>query len=352
MDERNEIATMLELMLQPAFRVENETITHVNQAAAGFYLQPGQQVLPLIASGQEEYQTMGSGCLYLELSLHGQKIGASILRMPEYDIFTLEQQASLPQLNAMALAAVELRRPLIGAMAIAEQMLPKLGQQEDVQAAQMNRRLHQLLRVVNNMTDAAGYASAQTISMEYVGICSFLEEILQKTADLAQKANLQLEYSLPNTEIYTLVNTEKLERAVYNLLSNALKFAPSGSVIQVKLVCRNERLYFTVVNDHEQTVPLSNIYNRFLRDPGYEDPRNGIGLGMVLVRTTATLHGGAVLVEQAENSIRITMTLKVSHPKDTVLRSPSLSIDYSGERDHCLIELSDVLPASVYDPNN
>ena len=46
------------------------------------------------------------------------------------------------------------------------------------------------------------------------------------------------------------------------------------------------------------------------------------------------------------------MTLAIRPGEGDRLRSPALRVDYSGERDHGLLELSDVLPASLYMPEN
>ena len=45
---------------------------------------------------------------------------------------------------------------------------------------------------------------------------------------------------------------------------------------------------------------------------------------------------------------RITMTMAIRQSKDGMVRSPRLRTDYAGERDHRLIELSEVLPPALY----
>lgn len=354
MEERNEINTVLELLLQPAFRVEEGVISHVNRAATGYFLTVGQPIEPMILNGQEEYAQFQGGNLYLTLSIEGNQVGASVARLENADIFTLEQASEVPQLQTLALAAMELREPLSGMLSLAERMLPSIAKDDalSAQAAQMNRRLYQLQRIIGNMSDAAAYAQPQPEPEEYVEICGFLEEILEKTAALGAQAGIRLEYEVPREMICTLADSDKLERAVYNLLSNAMKFAPQGAVIQAKLVRKNARLYFSVTNPGGVAEPQGNIYTRFLREPAVEDPRNGVGLGMVIVRSTAALHGGAVLMEQTEVGTRITMSLRIRQSRSAVVRSPILRIDYAGERDHGLMELADVLPASLYSTDN
>lgn len=70
---------------------------------------------------------------------------------------------------------------------------------------------------------------------------------------------------------------------------------------------------------------------------------------MVLIRSAATAHGGTILIEQPkEQGMRITMTMEIRQSRNSSLRSPALHVDYAGEWDHSLIELSESLPVSLY----
>ena len=149
-----------------------------------------------------------------------------------------------------------------------------------------------------------------------------------------------------------LSDTQKLERMVFNILSNAIKFTPAGGNITAKLTRRGTRMYLSVCDTGSGIAEnlRSSMFTRYNREPGLEDGRCGIGLGMVLIRSTAALHGGTVLVDRPDDcGTRITVSMAIRQG-DNALRSPRLRIDYAGERDHGLIELSDVLPAELYDP--
>lgn len=350
MEERNAITTMLQLIPQPAFLAEDGIIRSVNDAAAGYFLQVGTPVATMIQHGTEEYAEFTGGRLYLTLNIAGQSLGASVSRIDAGDVFTL-QTTEVPQLQALALAAMELRNPLSSILTLADQLLPKISQENEAlgqQAAQMNRRLFQMLRIIGNMSDAEQYSRSTPASKEHVEVCSFLCEILEKATELTAQAGIRLTWEVPSEHIFTLASAEKLERAVYNLLSNALKYAAPGSTVHAKLVRKDKRLAFSVTNLCDGSPLPGNLFNRFLREPGLEDPRNGIGLGLVLVRSVAALHGGAVLVDQTQDGIRVTMTLQISQSKTTQVRSHLMQFDYAGARDHGLIELSDVLPAAAF----
>ncbi len=335
--------SLLDLMLRPAFSVEAGHICHVNQAASRYLLTPGTPIAPLICSGQEEYSRFTGGNLYLTLQLGEEPLGVCVTRMGEFDLFLPDQQGDLSELRALALAAKELREPLAGILSITGQMA------EDAPSAQLNRRLFQMMRTICNMSDAFRYAQAGHGRMEHVEISAFFEEILEKSAHLLENAGISVQYSGLSESIYTLVEPERLERSVYNILSNAVKFSAPQSVIRVSVSRKGDRVSLSVVNPGTGILDNASIFNRFQREPGLEDARFGLGLGMVMIRSAAAAHGGAVLIDEPEAGMtRTTMTLRLRQSKDTVVRSPVLRIDYAGEWDHSLLELSDCLPAELY----
>lgn len=341
---------MLELLLRPAFCVKDGKIVKINSSAAPFLLSEGTEILPLIQTGAEEYGAFQDGRLYLTLSIGGTVTDATVMVMDGMHLFILEPTPGKSELQALALAALELRLPLAGMMLSADNMCSNTPPE---QAAQFNRRLYQMLRTVSNMSDAISFCESSPAT-EYVEICGLLEEILEKTVVLLQEMHISLHYELPNEAIVTVADQEKLERAVYNLLSNAIKHTPAGGSIHVRLQ-RKGRLYLSVTDGGQgiSEAAKANVYTRYLRAPSLNDGQEGLGLGMVLIKATAQLHGGTVLIDHpADGGTRVTMTMALRHQKTATIRTPSLRIDYAGERDHALQELADVLPESLYRPDN
>ena len=354
--QTEDIRGMLDLMVQGAFCVKDRIITHINQAARARLIPEGSCITELLLTGSEEYGEFTQGCLYLTLSLDGHAWGASVTKFNEYDIFVLEQDADQAELQAMALAARELREPLSSIMTIADNLFPMTEQTADPelrrQVAQINRGLFQMLRVIGNMSDAARYASETATRQEVRDVTALMEELFSKAEELIRHGGLSLTYSGPQVSVYCPVDTEKLERAVYNILSNAMKFTPKGGTIDARLVLHGSKLRLSIQDSGSGITQelRGSIHSRYMRHPGLEDGRFGIGLGMVLIRSTASAHGGTVLIDHPQDAgTRITMTLDVRRSTGTVLRSGLLRVDYAGERDHGLIELADVLPAEVYD---
>ena len=359
MDYKSAAIEMVDHIPHPAFCVKEGIIVKANPAALGRFFQTGVPISDLLETGSEEYSAFEGGTLYLTLTHCGQSLGACVTRQTDFDLFQLEHDNDCAELRAMALAAIELREPLASVMVTADRLFPVAGLSDDPmvteQVARINRGLYQMLRVISNMSDAGHYTTATAARQEEQDIPSILEEIFAKAADMVSYGGLTLKYKgLPDT-VYSLVDSEKLERAVLNIISNALKFATRGSTIEATLTKRNQKLYLSIQNSGTGIAQQirSSMFSRYSREPGLEDGRYGIGLGMVLVRAAAALHGGTVLVDEPrENATRITMSLAIRNRPSNQVNSPRFHVDYAGERDRCLLEFSDSLPASLYAPEN
>ena len=124
---------MEELLLRPAFSVENGRITRINREAGKYFLEEGMPIGPLLAAGQEEYESFQAGVLSLTLCIQGQNVAASVQHTGQGQLFILEQEQQDAYLQSMALAAQELRGPLAGMMATIER-----SENSD---SQLNRRM-------------------------------------------------------------------------------------------------------------------------------------------------------------------------------------------------------------------
>ena len=356
MEQNHNGVELLDLIQQSAFCVCDGKITKVNPAAAALLIEPGTEVQSILHTGADEYNTFDGGCLYLTLSIAGQRLGASVRRMQGFDVFCLEEEPDA-HLQALALAARELREPLSNVMIVADKFFPEAAggdSKAQEQLSHLNRGLYQMLRIVNNMSDASLYTADTDARQEIRDIDAVLNEIFLRAAALTEHTSVTLHYTGLSEPVYTLVDSQKLERMVFNILSNAIKFTPDGGTVEAKLTRREKKLYLSICDSgsgiHENV--RGNLFSRYLRQPSLEDSRYGLGLGMVLIRSTAALHGGTVLIDQPENAgTRITVSFSIRQG-DLAVQAPRFRIDYAGERDHGLIELSDVLPAHLYDPDS
>lgn len=355
MEKQKEMSGMLELVPQSAFLVSENVVCLMNQAARQLLIQPGTPIEALLGSSLEEYTAFEGGCLCLTLMLSGCPVQACVTRMDTVDLFVIDQPADQAELKAMALSAMGFREPLSDIITVKEHLLdiltPEQQQATQVWIGQLNRRLNQMHRMVCNMTDALQYSGDSLPRMSCQDICALLEELFDRAAVLAEQAGFRLTYRGPREAIPCLAAPERLERAVYNILSNAMKQSSAGGTIEVTLTRKGNKLYLSIQDDGPG-IPshlMTSLYSRYRRQPGIESQPVGMGLGMVLVRSTAAAHGGTVLIDQPQGrGTRVTMSLSIRTDIGNILRSEVYPVDYAGEYDHALLELSDALPAEFY----
>ena len=338
MEEQRKIVALLDQIPYPGFLVSEKRIQSVNPSAAALLLVPGQSFPELICVGAEDYAAYEGGQFCLSLSIGGHIHSAMLDRIGSANLVLLDQDAQTREYQLLSLLAMELRRPLTQAFTSTR------GQSCD---PRLNKSLMQMLRMVGNMADLGRYAHSSR--MELQDVDSFLLEVFEKARDLAAgKADITFEGL--KQPVFSLMDAEQLERAVWNILANCIGFAPQGVRIHARLTRQGNRLRLTV-EDNGSGIPehvRPTLFHRYLRQPGIEDCRYGLGLGLSIVRIAAANHGGTVLIGTGDQGTRITMTIALRQEDSSILRSPLLRPDYAGGWDHGLVELSGCLPSELY----
>ena len=322
-----------ELLDRPAFCVEDGLITALNPAARGFALSEGMSVSELLASGQEAYAEFTAGCLTLEMSLPGGTVCATVTALDRGRLFTLEPETAEDDLRLLSLAAQALRDPLSDVMALVDSLPTETRLRPEI-----NRGLHRLLRIVGNMTPQPAFRP------EMIELNALLREVWDQTQPACEAKGIRFTFTPSPAPVYTAADGRLLTRAIHNLLSNSMKFSP-GSQVRLELLRSGSTCRIRYFDSGASLPPEP--FTRYLREPGLEDPRRGLGMGLRLVRTAATAHGGTVLMTAPRGGGVLT-DIRLPIRQDTTVHSPLLRIGYTGEWDPLLVELSDVLPPEFY----
>lgn len=359
MEQEIDFMGMLDFVPHPAFCVKDGQIIKVNAAAAAHLIPVGTQAPSLISVGKDEYADYHDGFLYLCITVSHQTFGASVYRSGDTDIFILDQEEVPAELQAMALAAQKLREPLNNILSTSGILFPTLSEncpaQQQEQLNRINRGLSQMLRIINNMTCADQYIREPQQSMSVQDMSALFADVFDKAAALTEQAGVKLTFTNLNSPVYSVANPKRLEHAVYSIISNALKYTQKGGTIDAKLTKVGRKLYLTVLDSGSGMAEhlRSSAYSRYTRTAGIEDSRSGVGLGMVLLRAIAASHGGVVLVDQpGETGTRITMTMNIRQSGGPMVKSPAPYMSADSSFDLALLELSESLPAHLYNSEN
>ncbi len=108
-------------------------------------------------------------------------------------------------------------------------------------------------------------------------------------------------------------DADLIHQVLYNLFDNAVKFTNEGGYIRVKAAVQNKVVTVSISNSGigVSTEELSHIFERFYKtDKSRSFDRQGVGLGLYIVKTIVTLHGGRIHAEGSEgNYCNILFTL-------------------------------------------
>lgn len=146
-------------------------------------------------------------------------------------------------------------------------------------------RLVEQLLTLSRLDSLDNLADVQTVQLE-----ELLQSAVMDIYHSAQRAGIEVRLHLNDISIARTAQPLLLSLLVRNLLDNAVRYSPSGSVIDVIL----EQGGFTVRDNGPGVSPeaLARMGERFYRPPGQE--QTGSGLGLSIVRRIASLHGMTV----------------------------------------------------------
>ncbi len=190
-----------------------------------------------------------------------------------------------------------------------------------------------LLELVNQLLDFRRLEmKGETLQLTYFNVSDFIENISLSFNEIAQNKNIKFQIECRKKNIYAYVDRDKLNKIVYNLLSNAFKFTPKNGTVQIILDCENssensDKPFCIQVTDSGcgiQEKDLPHIFTRFYRAKENIENISGSGIGLHIVHEYVQLHNGMVKVESKLNK---GSTFKVYIPQDLKPNSDKLEMN-------------------------
>jgi len=229
----------------------------------------------------------------------------------------------------------EFRTPLTLILAPIEKLSKKNVSEEDaIQYQTLQKNAKRLLNLVNQLLDIKNIEKEGLIFNPFEGdVISFIEETVSAFADLSEKKHIQLDLESDVAYLPSSFDAEKLEKIIFNLLSNAFKFTPNDGIIKVR--CKFESGEEEVgtlkisVKDTGTGIPVreqTKIFDRFYtsnNEASILNPGSGIGLSLAL--EFAKMHGGDIQVNSTPGEgSEFIVTLLLPYNRDMVKWSQSV----------------------------
>lgn len=213
------------------------------------------------------------------------------------------RELDVMKINFLTNLSHEFRTPVSLIMAPAEKLMATPTQENirrEVPVIQRNAR--RLLNLVNQLLDFRKMEEQELrLNLSSGDLVAFIRDAANSFEDISERKKISFAFL---TEVETLqarFDTDKVERIIFNLLSNAFKFTGSGGAVSVRLsLCDDENKLQITIADSGVGIPLSDqskVFEKFFQHDTPEMILNqGSGIGLSIVKEFAELHGGGVAV--------------------------------------------------------
>lgn len=258
----------------------------------------------------------------------------TIIDVQEKHRLTLEhmEREKLEELNQMKLRfftniSHELRTPLTLIISPLEFILEKgktlTSENLQQQYHYMYKNAKYLLRLVNQLLDFRKLDQGSlNLRVSRGDIKAFIEDVTQPFQFLANKKSIDFDLVYSENDIYTFFDPDLMEKIMYNLLSNAFKFTPSGGKVRVEvkeryLQSRSGSDPFVEIQVKDDGIGISRsqlkrIFERFHKGESKKMNKDGAGIGLSYTKSLVELHHGAISAESSKGkgscfSVRLPM---------------------------------------------
>jgi signal transduction histidine kinase len=210
------------------------------------------------------------------------------------------------QLTFLAGVAHDLRNPLSAlkmsaALVSSDRPLPEERVRKTM--ALVRRQVARLDRMVGDLLDAtrieAGRFELHTQPRDVRGLASEVVELYQGTG-----ASHELRLVVPEQPVVVRCDGTRLEQVLHNLVSNALKYSPSGSRVEVHVAQEGGEAVLAVVDRGIgiSSEELRHLFAPFRRTRHAREVAPGVGIGLSVARRIVEAHGGRIEVDSRPGS--------------------------------------------------
>jgi PAS domain S-box-containing protein len=207
------------------------------------------------------------------------------------------EEANRAKDEFLALLGHELRNPLAPILTALQLMKMKGGDTFARERSIIERQTTHLVRLVDDLLDVSRVIRGKIqLQREPIELDGVVAKAIETASPLIEQRRHRLEVDVPRP-LVVHADPTRLAQVVANLLTNAAKYTDPGGRIQIRS-CRDGNAVVLCVEDNGIGIPaqlLPHLFDMFVQAPQSLDrSQGGLGLGLALVRSLVSLHGGTV----------------------------------------------------------
>ncbi len=203
----------------------------------------------------------------------------------------------------------DLRNPLsimINVLELLEVTLPQEVREDNQQLLAVGRSAYnRMKRLVDTLLDTSRLESGEAhLDLKETHLAQLIQTAVASLALSSVKKDIHFLTHIQDNLPTVMLDAERIERVVCNLLDNAVKYTPRGA-ITIAAALEGKRIAVSV-NDTGPGIPSAErerIFARFTQAEGEEARRRGFGLGLRFCYLAVHAHGGEIWVEMGDNGI-------------------------------------------------
>lgn len=205
----------------------------------------------------------------------------------------------------LAMLAHELRNPLAPIRNAVEILQRSAGNEHQVRPAteMMHRQIGLMVRLVDDLLDVNRISQGKIeLRRQPVELASVVHHAVEASRPLCQSREHELTVTLPPKPMYLNADPARLAQVVGNLLNNACKFTERGGRIRLDVEREGKHAVIRVQDTGIGMAAdqLHRIFEMFTQvDTSLERSRDGLGIGLTLVKELVEMHGGTVEARSA-----------------------------------------------------
>ena len=162
-----------------------------------------------------------------------------------------------------------------------------------------------LKRLIDDLFELSKLDAEQVSpNLENISMAELVQDLVQQFRPIAEKKGVELEAGFPETPSALIeADIGLMNRALTNLIDNAIDHTPSGGKVSVKTNRRGKEMVLEIT-DTGTGIPVEDIpriFDRFYQVDKSRTNNNGAGLGLAIAQKILRLHGAKVIVNSAEN---------------------------------------------------
>lgn len=173
------------------------------------------------------------------------------------------------------------------------------------------RRLSRLVRSMLEISRLQSQGMCEEKKRRF-DLCETMGQVLISFEQRINRKHLHVQVQMPDRSIYVKAEPDSITQVIYNLIDNAIKFCPDGGLLALSLETDSNKAGVTIQNSGPTIDPgeLPLIFDRFHKaDKSRSEDREGVGLGLYIVKTILNSHGEDIFVTSENELTTFSFTL-------------------------------------------